>query len=89
MRNKNIENGASYIIGTGVENMDALLSQLLPQEHEELAFAPVSLDSIPYKDIRRVRLNNGVRAVELPDGTLLARALDRKSGNVFWMRVRA
>ena len=93
MRNKQIANGASRTIGTGtgIENMsevDALLSQLLPQVNEVLEFAPVSLDSIPYKDIRRVRLNNGVRAVEFPDGTRLARALDRKSGNVFWMRVR-
>jgi len=92
MRNKQIANGANCTIGTGIENMsevDALLSQLLPQVNEVLEFAPVSLDSIPYKDIHRVRLNNGVRAVELPDGTRLARALDRKSGNVFWMRVRA
>ena len=91
MRNKQIANGANCTIGTGIENMsevDALLSQLLPQPGEVLEFAPICIESIPYKDIRRVRVN-GIRAVQLPDGTLLARALDKKSGNVFWMRVRA
>jgi hypothetical protein len=91
MRNKQIANGANCTIGTGIENMsevDALLSQLLPQPGEVLEFAPICIESIPYKDIHRVRVN-GIRAVQLPDGTLLARALDKKSGNVFWMRVRA
>jgi hypothetical protein len=91
MRNKQIESGAQCTVGTGIENLsevDALLSQLLSQPNEVLEFAPICIESIPYNEIRRVRVN-GIRAVQLPDGTLLARALDKKSGNIFWMRVRA
>jgi len=91
MRHKRIENGAQCTVGTGIENMsevDAMLSQLLPQPGEVLEFAPICIESIPYKCICRVRVN-GIRAVQLPDGTLMARVLDKRSGNVFWMRVRA
>lgn len=52
-------------------------------------FDHVGQDSIAYKDIHRVRLNNGIRAVRLPDGMLLAKSLDRKAGRAYWVKVRA
>ncbi len=77
--------------GTGeFSESDALLSQLLPHLEDATAvFDHVGQDSIAYKDIHRVRLNNGVRAVRLPDGMLLAKSLDRKAGRAYWVKVRA
>ncbi len=68
---------------------DALLNELLPRSEDTGKFIHAELESIPYKDIHRVRLSNGIRAVRLPCGTTLARSLDRKSGNLFWVKVRA
>ncbi len=68
---------------------DALLNELLPQNEATGTFIPAKSGSIAYKDIRRVRISNGISAVRLPDGTTLARSLDRKSGHVFWVKVRA
>ena len=70
----------------GVSEVDTLLSQLLP--HPEDASIHIEPESLMYKDIHRVRLNTGIRAVQLPDGTLLAKSLDRKVGCAFWIRVR-
>jgi hypothetical protein len=76
--------------GTGfsgkVSEVDTLLNQLLP--HPEDASIHIEPESLRYKDIHRVRLNTGIHAVQLPDGTLLARSLDRKAGRAFWIRVR-
>jgi hypothetical protein len=70
----------------GVSEVDTLLSQLLP--HPEDASIHIESGSLRYKDIHRVRLNTGLHAVQLPDGTLLAKSLDRKAGRAFWVRVR-
>jgi hypothetical protein len=35
-----------------------------------------------------VILENGIKAVRLPDGRHIARALDRKTGSTFWTFVR-
>ena len=69
--------------------VDALLNELLPRSEATGTFIPAELESVPYKDIRRVRLPSGIPAVRLPGGTMLARSLDRKSGHVFWVKVRA
>ena len=76
------ENGFSV----DVSEVDTLLSQLLP--HPEDASMHIEPESLMYKDIHRVRLNTGIHAVQLPDGTLLAKSLDRKAGCAFWVRVR-
>jgi hypothetical protein len=68
---------------------DALLNELLPRSEDTGTFIPAELECISYKDIRRVRLPSGIPAVRLPGGTTLARSLDRKSGHVFWVKVRA
>lgn len=70
----------------GVSEVDTLLNQLLP--HPEDASIHIEPESLRYKDIHRVRLNTGIHAVQLPDGTLLAKSLDRKAGRAFWVRVR-
>ncbi len=90
MNNKNSASCTLESAGIdGLSEADVLLNQLLPHPEDATVFAPVKQDSILYKDIRRVCLPNGIRAVRLPDGTTLARSLDRKSGHVFWARVRA
>jgi hypothetical protein len=81
--NTNIIAGVTFL-----SEVDALLNELLPHHEDVSMFIPTKLESFDYKDIHRVRLPNGVCAVRLPDGTTLARALDRKAGRVFWMRVR-
>jgi hypothetical protein len=70
----------------GLSEVDTLLSQLLP--HPEDVSIHIEPESLIYKDIHRVRLNTGLHAVQLPDGTLLAKSLDRKAGCAFWVRVR-
>jgi hypothetical protein len=55
----------------GVSEVDTLLNQLLP--HPEDASIHVEPESPKYKDIHRVRLNTGINAIQLPDGTLLAK----------------
>jgi hypothetical protein len=69
-----------------VSEVDTLLNQLLP--HPEDASIHIEPESLMYKDVHRVRLNTGFHAVQLPDGTLLAKSLDRKAGRAFWVRVR-
>ncbi len=69
-----------------VSEVDTLLNQLLP--HPEDVSIHIEPESLLYKDIHRVRLNTGIHAVQLPDGTLLAKSLDRKAGRAFWIRVR-
>lgn len=70
----------------GLSEVDTLLNQLLP--HPEDTSIHIEPKSLKYKDIHRVRLNAGIHAVQLPDGTLLAKSLDRKAGCAFWIRVR-
>ncbi len=89
---KNTYTDSSGKINTGygfsevVSEVDNLLCQLLP--HPEDASIHIEPESLRYKDIHRVRLNTGINAVQLPDGTLLAKSLDRKAGCAFWIRVR-
>ena len=70
----------------GVSEVDTLLNQLLPNPED--ASINLEPESLMYTDIHRVRLNTGINAVQLPDGILLAKSLDRKAGCAFWVRVR-
>lgn len=82
--------GMSITAGAApLSEADALLNELLPRSEDTGTFTHAGLESIPYKDIHRVRLPSGIPAVRLPGGTTLARSLDRKSGHVFWVKVRA
>jgi hypothetical protein len=89
---KNVYTDSAGKISTGnefserVSEVDTLLNHLLP--HPEDASIHIEPESLMYKDIHRVRLNTGIHAVQLPDGTLLAKSLDRKAGCSFWVRVR-
>ncbi len=89
---KNVYTDSAGSTGTGngfsegLSEVDTLLSQLLP--HPEDASIHIEPESLRYKDIHRVLLNTGIHAVQLPDGTLLAKSLDRKAGCAFWVRVR-
>ncbi|MDO9097795.1 MAG: hypothetical protein Q7U60_06715, partial [Candidatus Methanoperedens sp.] len=65
-----------------LSEVDALLNELLPHSEDKGTLIPAELESVPYKDIRRVRLPNGISAVRLPCGITLARSLDRISGHV-------
>ena len=92
MNNKKYNTVSTNSTGTGngfsegLSEVDTLLSQLLP--HPEDASIHIEQESLMYKDIHRVRLNTGINAVQLPDGTLLAKSLDRKAGCAFWVKVR-
>jgi hypothetical protein len=89
---KNTYTDSAGSTGTGngfsemVSEVDTLLNQLLP--HPEDGSIHIEPEYLMYKDIHRVRLNTGLHAVRLPDGTLLAKSLDRKAGCAFWVRVR-
>jgi len=78
--------GTGNAFSEGMSEVDTLLNQLLP--HPEDASIHIEPESLRYKDIHRVRLNTGLHAVQLPDGTLQAKSLDRKAGCAFWVRVR-
>lgn len=68
---------------------DALLSELLPHFSEAAPSVIQTDGAVPYSKFRRVTLGNGIKAVRLPDGRHIARALDRKTGSTFWTIVRA
>ncbi len=67
---------------------DALLSELLPHLSDAAPSYTQTDGAVPYSAIRRVRLDNGIKAVRLPNGRLLAKSLDRKLGKPFWVIVR-
>jgi len=68
--------------------VDVLLSELLPHM-SDLASSTIQNDSaVPYNQFHKVILENGIKAVRLPDGRHIARALDRKTGSTFWTIVR-
>ena len=73
---------------SGFSEVDVLLSELLPHV-SDLTSSTIQTDSaVPYNLFRKVILENGIRAVRLPDGKHIARALDRKTGSTFWTIVR-
>ncbi|MDW7777266.1 MAG: hypothetical protein SCH39_13150 [Methanosarcinales archaeon] len=68
-----------------LSDIDHLLGQLLlnnasKNRNIEPAFK--------YKEIRRVTLPSGIKAVKLPDGRMMAKSLDRKQGKPTWIIVR-
>ncbi|MBU4223156.1 MAG: hypothetical protein KKA10_16310 [Euryarchaeota archaeon] len=73
---------------SGLSEVDVLLSELLPHV-SDLTSSTIQTDSaVPYNQFRKVILENGIKAVRLPDGRHIARALDRKTGSTFWTFVR-
>ncbi len=73
---------------SSLSEVDVLLSELLPHV-SDLTSSTIQTDSaVPYNQFRKVILENGIRAVRLPDGKHIARALDRKTGSTFWTIVR-
>ncbi len=73
---------------SGFSEVDVLLSELLPHV-SDLTSSTIQTDSaVPYNQFRKVTLENASRAVRLPDGRHIARALDRKTGSTFWTIVR-
>ena len=73
---------------SSLSEVDVLLSELLPHL-TDLTSSTIQTDSaVPYKQFRKVILENGIKAVRLPDGRHIARALDRKTGSTFWTIVR-
>jgi len=71
-----------------LSEVDILLSELLPQISDAHTTNVPSDGAVPYSKLRRETLGNGIKAVRLPDGRHIARALDRKSGRIFWTFVR-
>ncbi len=61
----------------------SILDGLLPRSETPI-HKNVDEPTIKYSDIKRVRVA-GIRAVKLPGGQLLARALDRKAGKRVWV----
>ena len=73
---------------SSLSEVDVLLSELLPHV-SDLTSSTIQTDSaVPYNKFRKVILENGIKAVRLPDGRHIARALDRKTGSTFWTIVR-
>jgi hypothetical protein len=73
---------------SSLSEVDVLLSELLPHV-SDLTSSTIQTDSaVPYNQFRKVILENGIRAVRLPDGRHIARALSRKTGSTFWTIVR-
>jgi len=79
----NITAGAASL-----SEVDALLSELLPHLSDADPSGLQEDGAVPYSKFRRVTLENGIKAVRLPDGKHIARALDRKTGSTFWTVVR-
>lgn len=70
-----------------LSEVDRLLGQLLL--HDASASKNRNVEpAFRYKDIRRVTLPSGIKAVKLPDGRLMAKSLDRKQGKPTWIVVR-
>ncbi len=66
----------------------SILDELLPVQTPEHPVVHVNVDddAIRYSDIKVVRVA-GKRAVLLPSGKLLGKALNRKAGRVVWVPV--
>lgn len=71
-----------------LSEVDDLLSELLPHFSDAALSHSQTDGAVPYSKFRRVTLGNGIKAVRLPDGRHIARALDRKTGSTFWTFVR-
>ena len=69
-------------------DVDVLLSELLPHMSDPASSTLQTDSAVPYNQFRKVILENGIKAVRLPDGRHIARALDRKTGSTFWTIVR-
>ncbi len=73
---------------TNIPEVEALLSELLPHTDDQRSIIPAVLEPVSYMNIHRITLPSGIRAVRLPDGRTIAKALDRRSGKIFWIPVR-
>ena len=73
---------------SGFSEVDVLLSELLPHMSDPASSTLQTDSAVPYNQFRKVILENGIKAVRLPDGRHIARALDRKTGSTFWTFVR-
>jgi hypothetical protein len=74
--------------GSSLSEVDVLLSELLPHMSDPASSTLQTDSAVPYNQFRKVILENGIKAVRLPDGRYIARALDRKTGSTFWTIVR-
>ncbi len=84
--NQNMLN-ASSASGTANGICASILDELLPVQTSEHPFHPIMEDgAIRYSDIKVVRVA-GKRAVLLPSGKMLGKALNRKAGRVCWVPV--
>ncbi len=74
--------------GTANETYPSILDELLPVQTPKHPVIRVNVDddAIRYSDIKVVRVA-GKRAVLLPSGKLLGKALNRKAGQVVWVPV--
>ena len=68
--------------------VDVLLSELLPHMSDPTSSTLQTDSAVPYNKFHKEILKNGIKAVRLPDGRHIARALDRKTGSTFWTIVR-
>ncbi|MBE0522355.1 MAG: hypothetical protein IBX39_08855 [Candidatus Methanoperedenaceae archaeon] len=64
-----------------------MLGQLLPRDASKNRNVEPE-PAFRYKEIRRVTLPSGIKAVKLPDGRMMAKSLDRKQGKPTWIIVR-
>ncbi len=67
-----------------------ILDELLPREEDKATgaakFEIQSEETISYESLRATRVN-GKRAIVLPGGRIVAKALDRKQGKSTWIVV--
>lgn len=63
--------------------MNNILDELLPQQHDQ-AQVHVVENTLRYEQIKKVRVHGKI-AILLPDGKLIARALDRRIGQPVWV----
>lgn len=82
----NFVSRVSGTVGRIVETISdntTILNELLPRVEQPI-HRNMDEQTIRYDDIKRIRVA-GRRGIELPNGRLLAKALDRKQGKPVWV----